>query len=103
MRVRDRVAHLNEQLDPFAQRRVARIAPVDYRCTVDVFHDGVRTPVWRDAAVEQARDAGMFESREDLPLGVKTRLLADRIEAQQLECAALGEPGVGARGGMGEV
>ena len=49
------------------------------------------------AAVEQTSDAGMFEPGEDLALGVEARELADRFEAQQLECAALRESGIGAQ------
>ena len=93
MRVGHRVADLREQFETLVQRSVARVAVVEQRNAVDVLHHRVRTAIRRHAAVEQARDAGMIQPRENLPLGVEARLLADRLEAQQLERAALAEPG----------
>ncbi len=37
----------------------------------DVLHDEIRKPVGRRTGIEQARDVGMIESRQNATLGVK--------------------------------
>ena len=98
MRVRDRVADLEEQCETRAEIRVPGVAVVGDHLPFDVLHHGVRSAIRCHAAVEQACDAGMIEPREDLALGVEAIDQLRRFAAGELERGTLLELPVGARG-----
>ena len=68
LRVIDRVAHREEEPQPFIDREPARIAPPVDAFAIHVFHRQERQTFGRESAVEQLRDVRMSELREDLPL-----------------------------------
>ncbi len=67
---------------------------------VDVLHGEVRPPVGGDAAVEEARDVGVLQPRENLPLAEEAaeNLAAEWPAANELERDVLLELAVGAIG-----
>ena len=95
-----RRADIAEQRDAFFDAQLALRGVAQQRFAVDVFHREVRTSIVGDAAVEQARDVRMFETREDLPLAQETRLHRIGIHAalDDLQRGALLELSVGAFG-----
>ena len=73
VRVADRVAGLQEQREALRQRRLPLRCPVGDRFAVDVFQREVGLAVLGGAGVEQARDVGVFQPRQDLPLAGETQ------------------------------
>ena len=71
MSERNGVADLIEQLQTLAQRRSMFTAVSSQREALDVFHYRVGSSIRSHAAVEQSRDARMFESGQDAAFGVK--------------------------------
>ena len=62
-----------EQLETGRDVQAERIAIGIDRCAVDVLHDDVSGLVRQRAAVEEVRDVGMVELRQDLPLDLEPR------------------------------
>ena len=71
MRVLDRVAHHAKQAQPSLERKTLSGAPFADRNAVDELHHQIRSPIGREAAVEQTRDVGMGQLCEHLSLGTK--------------------------------
>jgi hypothetical protein len=59
---------LGEELDPSPQVHPVLVAPDRDGTSVHVFHREVWQPVRADAGVVEARDVGMLEAGEDVPL-----------------------------------
>ena len=72
VRVPDCGADPPEQFKERAQRRLALSDVLVDRNALNVLHDQERGSVRRGSAVEQARDVGMFQVRQDLALGAET-------------------------------
>ena len=72
VRVLHRVAQLAEEREPVVDRGAAGVAPGGDRFALDVLHDQKRPAVGGDAAVEQRRDVGVLEIREDLSLATES-------------------------------
>ena len=68
------------------------------RLSFDVFHDRVRAAIGCDAPIEQARDAGVIQARQDLALGIETIEKFRRLAARDLERGPLLELSVGTFG-----
>src|SRR5262245_32464436 len=69
VRVLHRIADVGDERGTGRHRQAAAPAPFGDRGALDVLHHEVRTPVGRDPAVEESRDAGMLQPGENLPLG----------------------------------
>jgi len=102
MRVLHRGEHALEQPQPLGERQRAPVAPWRDRLAVDVFHREVGRAVVGGTRVDEGRDVGMIEPREDLPLGEKA-LEARAHQGARLQelqrnplgigrCASFGEP-----------
>ena len=87
MRVTHRIQHLQEQHRALAQAEGVRIAPAVDRHAVDPFHHEVRLAVLADATVQQDRDVGMLQPRQDLAFAQEAFTRGGRIGtgADQLE------------------
>ena len=88
MRVLHGGAHLAEQTQPLARcRGVAGRSTSVIGDALDVLHDEVRqASVGDHAAVEQPRDVGVVQRREDLPLGDESaamQIVGVRAAAQE--------------------
>ena len=86
VRVLHGVADLAEETQALLDRELLLLAPVGDRHALDVLQDEVRHALLGRAAVEQPRDVGVLEVREDLPLVPEAR---DRGAALQLELERL--------------
>ncbi len=71
MRVLHGAAHLQEQFQPLAQEKSAIVAVGVHGLPVDVFHDEIGGAVVEVAAVDETRDRGVIERRENVPLAVQ--------------------------------
>ena len=71
MRVLHRAAHLQEQFQPLAHEKSAIVAVGVDGLPVDVFHDEIGRAVVEVAAVDETRDRGVTERRENVPLAVQ--------------------------------
>jgi hypothetical protein len=88
-----------EKREPRAQREPVARDVLEQRHAVDVLHHDVRLAVVGLAAVEQMRDVGMVELRQDLALLAQAALpVLGRKAADQLDRDALLEAAVGAFG-----
>ena len=98
VRVLNRVAHGGEEEEPMPDVERLSIAVCRDGLAGDVLHREVRSSVGGDAAVEQARDVRMLETREDLALPEKAPddLSTVRAGADELEGDLLFELAVGA-------
>ena len=87
VRVADRVAGLQEQREPLRQRRLPLQRPVGDRFAVDVFQREVGLAVLGGAGIEQARDVGVLQPREDLPFAgeAQPQVGVGQAGAQQLQ------------------
>ena len=87
-----------EQLETGRDVQAERIAIGIDRCAVDVLHDDVSGLVRQRAAVEEVRDIGMVELRQDLPLDLEPRRCAapDRAAVHDFDRDLLLELGIGA-------
>ncbi len=95
-----RCADIAEQRDAFFDAQLALRGVAQQRFAVDIFHREIRTSIVGDAAVEQARDVRMFETRENLALAQEARLHRVGIHAalDDFQRGALFELSVGAFG-----
>ena len=75
MRELQRTAHLQCAFDSCLQSKLAFFTVLNQRRALDVFHDEVRTAVFRQAAVEQASNIRMRQTRENLPLAHRSAQL----------------------------
>ncbi|ODV20559.1 MAG: hypothetical protein ABT27_07585 [Lysobacteraceae bacterium SCN 69-25] len=73
MRMRDRLADLDEQRQTRVEIQAPRVAPGRQRLAVDEFHREPRTTVLVEAAVDQACDVRMFQPRQDFALAQEAR------------------------------
>ena len=73
MRVGNRGADLQEQLEALANAEASFVAPRRDRRAFDEFHHEKWASVRRHAAVEQRRDVRVREVREDLSLATEAR------------------------------
>src|SRR5262249_44726589 len=98
MRVRDGFADVAEEAQSLFQSKTVLLDISVEGKTVHVLHDEVGRARFRRSAVQNARDFGMLEPRQDLPLPPKTVAgrLADERRRADLERNALGENVVGA-------
>ena len=71
VRVLDRGADVDEQLEPLAEVEPVFIAVLIERLAFDVLHYEIRLAIIRLASVDQSRDVRVIEARENLPLGAK--------------------------------
>ena len=87
VRVVDRGADAEKELDPPRHRETVRVAVFPDRRPFDVLHREERKAVGRHAAVEESRDPRMLETGEDLALGEKEAdgLVPGESEARDLE------------------
>ena len=100
VRVADRLADLQEQVQPLVEVERARVAPVGDRFALDVLQRQVGLVVAADAGIEQARDVRMLQPRQDLPFAgeAQAQVRIGEAGAQQFQRdAALVEPVVAAR------
>jgi hypothetical protein len=76
--------------EPLRQRRRALLAPVGDRLAVDVFQREVGLAVLGRAGIEQARDVGVLQPREDLAFAgeAQAQVRVGEAGAQQLQCDA---------------
>src|SRR5215469_12971820 len=99
MRVIHSVADRKEEVDAVLERQRAASAIIEDGLALEVLHDEVGAAV-KEAAIEQPRDVGMLEAREDLALGVEAAQHCIGIHAalDDLDGGALLELAVGAFG-----
>ena len=71
MRVGDRRAHLAKERQALGRGQRIRVAVGVNRFAVHVLHDEIGQAVIGRPAIDQARDVGMIELRQDLPLIAK--------------------------------
>ena len=74
MSVMHRGANDGEQLEPRRYVEPMGIAEGVDRHAVDVLHDQIGGAIRQGSAVQQMRDVGVVELREDLPLDLEARL-----------------------------
>ncbi len=67
-----RRADLHEQSQSRGNVQVVAGAVLGDGLTVDQLHDDIGNTLFRRAAIEQARDVRVLQTREDLPLGAQT-------------------------------
>ncbi len=97
VRRRHRVADAGEEGEAGRDGEALRVAPDVDRASAHELHHVERHAVVGHAAVEQARDPRVIESREDLPLGVEAaheRLVAMEPALEELERDAHAEGAV---------
>ena len=80
MRVLHGVAHLEEQAQALLDRQPLLLAPRGDLHAGDVLENNVGRAVISGAAVEQSRDVGVLQVRENLPLATESR---DRLVASR--------------------
>ena len=100
VRVCDRIASLQKQVEPFVQAGTALPAPFGDRHALDQFHDHVRTTIVGNACIVQARNPGMFKAGQDAAFGDETTEVFDCIGTQQFQCDLLFELTVGTLGAV---
>ncbi len=97
-----RVARSQEDGEPLVDPELMFVAVVEERRAGDMLHDQVRAAVRCGASVDQPRDVGVIEHREDLPLGAES--LQDLFRAHagldQLDRDLFGEALVVPRGAI---
>jgi hypothetical protein len=71
VRVLDRLADRQEELQPLAGREVMLVAVLRDRLAFDQFHHEVRPAALRRARVQHLRNVRMVHHRQRLPLGLK--------------------------------
>ena len=71
MRALHRVAYLLKELEPRLGVQSFLIAITVERRARDIFHDEIRQAFFSHAAVEQTRDVGVYEARQNLALVAK--------------------------------
>ena len=71
MRVLDRLADRDEQLQPLPRREVVLVAVAGDRHPLDEIHDEVRPATAGGAAVQHAGDVGVVHQGQRLPLGLE--------------------------------
>jgi hypothetical protein len=71
VRVGHRFAHLPKKLQAFGDTQFLLIAIAIKRLPLNVFHDKIRQAIRGRAAIQQARNEGMIERRENLPFLAK--------------------------------
>jgi hypothetical protein len=100
VRVANRVADLEEQLEPLVHAEPPLVAVGVDRLALDVLHHQVGQPILGRAAVDQAGDARVVERRERLPLAAEALedVLGIHAPLDDLDRHALREVVVGARG-----
>ncbi|MCR6700805.1 MAG: hypothetical protein NVV68_06515 [Dokdonella sp.] len=96
MRVGERLADRQDQRHDGARVEREPLAVDVDRLAVDVLHDHVRPAAVQQSAIDQARDAGVFEQRENLALVGEPRPGLGSGIGDQLERCALRELAVGA-------
>jgi hypothetical protein len=97
MRVVDRLAHLQEERQPIVQAGMPALAMLDDGFAAHVLDHSPQPAVRRGAAIQQARDAGMVQGRERLPLGMKARDVRRGVAVQQLQGDGQVEHAIGTR------
>ncbi len=97
MRVVDRLANLQEERQPIVQAGMPALAVLDDGFAAHVLDNGPQPAIGSGAAVQQARDAGMVQGRERLPLGMKARDVRRRVAVQQLQGDGQVEHAIGTR------
>src|SRR5512143_1737885 len=100
MRVPHCFADFDEQCEAPLDVEPLLVAVPRERNTIDELHGEPRTPIGRDAAVDEASDVGMAQAGEDLPLGEKAPVRLDGVETatHELERHALLKLPVGTLG-----
>ena len=73
MRVLDRLAHRDEQLQSLAKAELVGVAVFGDRHPLDQLHDEVGQPAVGRARIEHGGDVWMIHQREGLPLGLEPR------------------------------
>ena len=91
MRVGHGIAHLREELQALLERGLDERAVLRDRLPGHELHHHEGSSIARDAPVVEARDAWMFQRREDLALGLEALQLRGGLRLQQLDGDALVE------------
>jgi hypothetical protein len=71
VRVLDRVADLNEQLQPFSHAHAILVAVVGDLDPIDQLHDEVRSAGFGGSGIEDLCDVGMVHQGQRLALGLE--------------------------------
>jgi hypothetical protein len=87
MRMLNRVAHLNKQLQPRAGPKGTLVAEIGDLNALDEFHYEIRPSTLGRARIEYVSDVRMVHQRKRLSFGLKARNLAFRVHSRlnQLE------------------
>ena len=83
MRVTHRAADVAKELQPLTHPVAALLAIAVERLAVDELHHEVRQPVVGRAAVDEPRDVGVLEAREDLALRAQALQYEARADSRQ--------------------
>ena len=81
VRILNRRAHVLEQVQTRFDRQTFVVAVARDGPAVDELHREERQPVVGDTAVEQSRDVGMLQARQDAALGAETRQNGIRVHS----------------------
>jgi len=82
MRVLNRLAHLDEEIEPCAGVELLGVTILQDADAADVLHDEVRPAGFRRAGVEHLGDVGMIHHRQGLSLGLEAGDHLLRVHAQ---------------------
>ena len=96
MRVADGIADLGEELEPEIEGKLVIIAVAVDGHAFDQLHREIGQPAGRESALDEPRDAGMLEQREDTPFFEESAQQPRRAMPDDLDGRPLLELAVGA-------